>query len=188
MVYYTNMNIFILDNSPVKSAQYQADKHVVKMILETAQMLSTVHRVLDGSEYKAPSKSGKTMRKAWRLDTPNENILYSVTHLNHPCTQWAMQSSSNYQWLYDHFVALCDEYTYRYGKTHMTDTKLRDALSMLPKHIPIGQPTPFVQAMPEDVKNADPVTAYRNYYIQYKNNIVTWNKTRPQPTWYKETI
>ena len=112
------MNIFILDEDPVRAAQLQCDKHIVKMPLESAQMLSTVHRMLDGTETRRPSKSGKTMVKYWELDEPRESILYKAVHYTHPCTVWSMESVANYNWHYEHFVALHDEFVYRYGKTH----------------------------------------------------------------------
>ena len=92
------MNIFYFDDCPVKSAEAQPDKMLVKMPLETAQMLCTAHRVLDGDDY---------------ADSVG---LYKEAYKNHPCTVWARQSRGNYEWLYTHFLALGMEYTYRYGK------------------------------------------------------------------------
>ena len=100
------MNIFYLDRDPVIAAQMMCDKHVVKMILESAQMLSTAHRVLDGDEYA------------------DRRGLYKLAHKNHPSTIWVRSSLENYTWLYDHMVALMEEYTYRYGKHHATERLL----------------------------------------------------------------
>ena len=125
------MNLFIINKDPVLAAQEQCDKHVVKMIVESAQMLSTVHRMLDGKETRRPSTSGKTMAKYFELPDERENILYRACHFNHPCTIWTRESIHNYRWHYLHFAALCDEYTYRYSKIHSTDTKLRKALDEL---------------------------------------------------------
>ena len=99
------MNIFYFDECPVVSAEAQPDKMLVKMPLETAQMLCTAHRVLDGDEY---------------ADSVG---LYKEAYKNHPCTIWARESSSNYSWLYRHFLALGMEYNYRYGKTHASIIK-----------------------------------------------------------------
>ena len=129
------MNLFILDRNPVVAAQDQCDKHVVKMIVESAQMLSTVHRMLDGNETRRRSVSGKTMTKYYELPDDREDVLYKACHFNHPCTIWTRESCCNYTWHYKHFAALCDEYTYRYDKIHSTDTKLRKALSILPNNI-----------------------------------------------------
>ena len=94
------MNLFILNRNPVIAAQDQCDKHVVKMIVESAQMLSTVHRMLDGIETKRPSKSGKTMAKYFELSDDREDVLYKAVHFNHPCTVWSRESMHNYRWHY----------------------------------------------------------------------------------------
>ena len=117
------MNIFYLHEDPVRSAQLHCDKHVVKMIIEYAQMLSTAHRMLDGTQYIDQS-SGRRIKR-WRLANPYmESFLYKASHINHPSAVWVRENAIQYQYMYDMFVALCDEYTYRYGKVHMTDDKL----------------------------------------------------------------
>lgn len=182
------MNIFILDKNPIKAAQQQCDKHVVKMVLESAQMLSTVHRVLDGTLTRIPSKSGKTMVKAWVLPDSRENILYKAVHVGHPCTQWTMESLSNYAWHYDHFEALAIEYEYRYGKKHKSYVDLEYALSIPPKNIrqDIGQ-TPFKLAMgaaPECINKSDPVGSYRAFYQTKQDRFsMDWTK-RSIPEWF----
>lgn len=175
------MNIFYLDTDPKVSAQMMHDKHVVKMILETAQLLSTAHRVLDGTPY-IDSSSGRKIKR-WSLSKVRlENSLYKATHINHPSAVWSRVNSGNYHWLYEHFVALCDEYTYRYGKVHATDTKLRDVLLMEPENIPSGGITQMPQAMPDKYKNSDSVTAYRSYYIGEKKQQSKYTK-RNSPIW-----
>jgi hypothetical protein len=179
------MNIFILDNDPVIAAQEQCDKHVVKMIVESAQMLSTVHRMLDGVMERRPSKSG-AMLQYWKLNDQRENILYKACHFNHPSTVWTRESKANYQWHYKHFIALCDEYTYRYGKVHSTDTKLRIALQQIPTNIPEKHMTPFKLAMgsnPECMLE-DAVESYRRFYeTKQKRFTMIWTK-RPVPKWF----
>ena len=160
------MNIFYLSPDPVEAAEMHLDKHVVKMILEVAQMLSTAHRLIDGD------------------DNIIDPIIYKATHKNHPCAKWCRESLSNYKWLYNHFCALCDEYTYRYGKVHMTDTKLRHVLCIPPKGIQDNGFTELAQAMPDEFKHDDPVVAYRNYYIGAKNKFAKWTR-RPKPEWYQ---
>mgnify|MGYP006271713743 FL=1 len=129
------MNIFILDTDPIVAAQWQCDKHVVKMIVESAQMLSTAHRILDGEQTRRPSKSGKTMVKYWvHPNQELEDTLYKAVHVGHPCTIWTMETNANYEWHYQHFKALCIEYRFRYGKTHSTETLLTDALRRPPSH------------------------------------------------------
>jgi hypothetical protein len=179
------MNIFILDNDPVIAAQEQCDKHVVKMIVESAQMLSTVHRMLDGVMERRPSKSG-AMLQYWKLNDQRESILYKACHFNHPSTVWTRESKANYQWHYQHFIALCDEYTYRYGKVHSTDTKLRIALQQIPTNIPEKHMTPFKLAMgsnPECILE-DAVESYRRFYeTKQKRFTMVWTK-RPVPKWF----
>ena len=179
------MNIFILDNDPVIAAQEQCDKHVVKMIVESAQMLSTVHRMLDGVMERRPSKSG-AMLQYWKLNDQRENILYKACHFNHPSTVWTRESKANYQWHYQHFIALCDEYTYRYGKVHSTDTKLRIVLQQIPTNIPEKHMTPFKLAMgsnPECMLE-DAVESYRRFYeTKQKRFTMIWTK-RPVPKWF----
>jgi hypothetical protein len=182
------VNLFVLDNDPVKAAQLQCDKHVVKMIVESAQMLSTVHRMLDGVETRKPSKSGKTMSKYWVLPDERENLFYKAVHMHHPCTVWTAESNNNYNWHYVHFVALCDEYTYRYGKVHATDTKLRKALKSPPRNIPNGNLTlqPLaMKAKPECMDYRDIVGSYRKFYQTKQGRFKMAWTNRPVPDWFK---
>ena len=183
------MNIFILDDVPVKAAQLQCDKHVVKMIVESAQMLSTVHRMIDGVMERRPSKSG-SMLQYFKLDDEREGILYKACHYNHPSTVWTREGCCNYTWHYNHFIALCDEYTYRYGKVHSTDAKLRDILKALPVNIKQGK-TAYKLAMssnPEcvinDLGGTNAVESYRKFYEtkQHRFNMA-WTK-REVPEWF----
>tara|TARA_B100000902_G_scaffold311643_1_gene301533 strand:+ start:29 stop:604 length:576 start_codon:yes stop_codon:yes gene_type:complete len=190
------MNLFILNYDPVIAAQEQCDKHVVKMIVESAQMLSTVHRMLDGTKEKRPSKSGKRMVDYYRLEDMREDELYKAVHFNHPCTVWSRESCCNYSWHYEHFVALCDEYTYRYGKVHSTDTKLRKLLKPLPVNINRkGGMTSFRLAMksnPECVVDSlggpDPVKSYQNFYKTKQARFkMEWTK-RQIPEWFNNAV
>ena len=180
------MNLFVLDKDPTIAAQVQCDKHVVKMIVESAQMLSTVHRMLDGVETKRRSVSGKTMAKYFELPDDREHTLYKACHFNHPCTIWTRESMFNYRWHYIHFAALCDEYTYRYGKIHSTDTKLRKALEQLPNNIPVVKMTQFKLAMksnPECISSC-PITSYRKFYETKQHRFkMDWTK-RKAPEWF----
>ena len=179
------MNIFYLDEDVTKAAQYHNDKHCVKMILEYAQLLCTAHRVLDGQRMVITTDKGrkKTIHKH---PNPNlDNILYGAGWLQHPSAIWARASKANYEYLYALFNALCTEYTHRYGKIHLTYQKLNDILKHPPQNIDFvkqfTQPTP---AMPDDVKNADSKTAYRDYYNKYKQHLDLWTK-RERPEWIK---
>ena len=143
------MNIFYLHAIASKAAEYHCDKHVVKMILETAQLLYSAH---------------------WTLNPEglHENP-YRKTHANHPCAIWVRESLSNYRWLADLGYWLCQEYRFRYGnKTHATEWRI-DWLRTNPPAglVDIGA-TPPRQAMPDDYKDADAVIAYRAYYVENK--------------------
>ncbi len=158
------MNIFILSTNPVEAAQMQCDKHVVKMVLESAQLLCSVYE--PGT---AP---------------------YNRTHYNHPCAIWARASLDNYEWLLDHADALCAEYTYRYDKRHKSqdiiewcrDTFLYSFDDNLPFSTLPADRTPFAQAMPEQYRHSNPVIAYRRYYKEVKADLLTYTK-RPMPEW-----
>jgi len=176
------MNIFVLDKSPKISARYHCDKHTVKMIVESAQMLSTTHRMLDGVMERRPSKSG-SMIQYFKLSDSREDILYKACHFNHPSTVWTRASKANYAWHYWLFHELCKEYTHRYGKVHLTETKLLDVLSKVPDNIPdVGQ-TKFPQAMPDYCKMSDSIEAYRKYYINEKKYFAKWTN-REVPEWF----
>ena len=183
------MNIFYIHTDPKKAAEMMLDKHVVKMVLETAQLLSTAHRVLDGEEYVGKSASGRSARR-WRLPDEREDILYSATHINHPSAVWCRWSNNNYIWLYCHFIALLNEYTYRYGKVHKcAEPSFRQLLQTLPTNIPVGYFTPVTPAMPDEYKvvlpnqvGADSVASYRNYYKNAKAHLHKWTK-RERPEW-----
>lgn len=177
------MNIFILDESPGCAARQHCDKHVVKMIIESAQMLSTAHRVLDGSEYQDRTRNGRRIKR-WRLNE-NDDRFYKGVHVNHPCTVWTRQSKENYKWHYELFIALCDEYTYRYGKVHETDRKLRELLKEPPNNFKCVGLTPWPQCMPDYCKHKNPITAYRNYYKNEKKAFAVWT-TRNTPNWFTD--
>jgi hypothetical protein len=183
------MNIFILSESPIEAAQLQCNAHSVKMVLESAQMLSTAHRMLDGYTERNLSKSGKRMVDHWIHPDPQmDKVLYKAVHFNHPCTVWSMKTDSNYKWHYEHFVALCDEYTYRYGKVHLAETKLKEVLAQLPRNIPKGPLTPQPLAMgsnPECMNPNDVVGSYRAFYQTKQERFkMVWTR-RPVPEWFK---
>ena len=155
------MNIFILDTDHYKNAMAHCDKHVVKMIIEYAQLLSTAHNVLDG--IKSPEG------------------IYKSTHINHPCAVWARKTDTNYIWLYQLFCALCNEYTHRYNKNHKTQNLTR-LLCNPPHNIEIGPKTPHPLCMPDTCKMEDSIESYRKYYNDEKRSFCTW-KNREIPNW-----
>ena len=153
------MNIFFLDFNTKKCAEYHCDKHVVKMILETAQLLCGVHWVI-GSE--AP---------------------YKLSHKNHPCAIWTRSSLSNYLYLCDLGLELCKEYTYRYDKKHKSQDVIEWCLVNKPNIHDVDFTAPPL-AMGEEFKiGNDVIESYRNYYIEDKKAIVSW-KNRPIPDWF----
>ena len=152
------MNIFVTDPSPHVSAQVLPDKHVVKMPLETCQMLSIVCSEKWGHGYgelhKIDGTPYKTEKGAFR---------------NHPCTIWANDTLENAWWLLTHGIALSLEYTHRYGKTHSCHRPLLEATHLLPS-ADYTKHTPFVFAGPDQFKydkTIDIFTAYK-YYINSK--------------------
>ena len=144
------MNIFYLDKDPRVAASYLYNKHVVKMILESAQMLCTAHHCIMGEDADVPYKS---------------------THKNHPSTVWARRSADNYLWLYQHFTALSKEYTKRYGKDHLSYTKCKNKVNMLPGGLAWSGLTEMPQCMPDKYKDPCSIKAYWNYYIGEKHTV-----------------
>ena len=145
------MNIFYLDEDPKLAAIYQYNKHVVKMILESAQMLCTAHHVHGNPD-----------------DVP-----YKQAHLNHPSSVWARENASNYRWLFEHFCALSQEYYVRYGKTHLSYTKCFHPLSMIPARLEgtFNGITKMPQCMPDKYKDKCCIQDYWNYYIGEQHKV-----------------
>ena len=160
------MNIFYLHKDPAEAAKLQYNKHVVKMILESAQMLCTAHHEIMGDD---------------------ANVPYKRAHVNHPSTVWARRSAQNYVWLYDHFVALAQEYKKRYGKDHLSYTKCEPYLRFLPGGLPYTGFTQPPQAMPDEYKDECSLQAYWNYYINDKKHIANPNKEKLYEERPKET-
>lgn len=151
------MNIFVLDYNPQVAAEYHCDKHVVKMILESAQILCAVHH-----------KNG------------NSDVPYKLTHANHPCTIWAGESKQNYLWLTELAEALNDEYIFRFKYTDtytkVDNHKSYDVIANLPDiDLPDIGLTRFAEAMPDYCKiSEDTVINYREYYRKEKAHILKY--------------
>jgi hypothetical protein len=156
------MNIFVLDRNTKLCAQYHNNRHVVKMILETTQLLNNVFIKHD----------------------PNYVPVYKPTHKNHPASIWASENLSNFKWLLQLGLDLCEEYTFRYDKVHKCESILREfAKSKSRDKIPHGELKQFALCMPEQYHSSDPVAAYRNYYKGDKQHIADWKRRTP-PAWY----
>ncbi len=157
------MNIFVLDTRPLQCARAHCDKHVVKMILETTQLLST----------------------AVHVSSPEPvDGLYKKTHVNHPCAVWARATSGNFYWLSKLGDYLLAEYTYRYGKVHAS-TPVFERAKSLRDFITPGLLTPFVFVGPDEYSDRPVDEAYRLYYANDKRHIATWTK-REVPKWWDE--
>lgn len=164
------MNIFVLDYNPQVAAEYHCDKHVAKMILESAQILCAVHH-----------KNG------------NSDVPYKLTHANHPCTIWAGESKQNYLWLTELAEALNDEYIFRFKYTDtytkVDNHKSYDVIAELP---PIDLPdiglTKFAEAMPDYCKiSEDTVINYREYYRKEKAHILKYTNAQT-PYWINREV
>ena len=163
------MNIFVTDPSPYVSAQVLPDKHIVKMPLETCQMLSIVcsekwghgygeiHR-LDGQPYK-------TEKGAFR---------------NHPCTVWANECLANTWWLLSHGFEMCKEYTHRYGKTHSCENTLLEAGNIIP--FTLDRPKSFVFAGPDEFKHDKSIDLFTKYQKYIASKPWTWNNYLRDPS------
>ena len=151
-----------LHETPSTCAQQHVDKHVVKMILEYAQLLSTAHRVLDGVESVGLSKTGRK-QKRYVLSDERDSNLYNATHLNHPSAKWTRHSACNYRWLFKLWIELMREYNYRYGKIHAC-MRLVKYLKTSPKNLASKRFTEPTPAMPDDYKvHNDSIQSYKNY-------------------------
>jgi hypothetical protein len=167
------MNIFYLDDDPIKSARAHVDKHVVKMPVETAQMLSTTLREMG-------------------VNAPDEGTdkLYQVSYAWHPCTKWVGRSYENFRWTCKFGLALCHEYTHRYGRFHAAEQVFSTIIKLVDS-VPISAwPEIGITERPKCVapefKQYDPVTAYRLQYLAKKTRLFHWTN-RPMPKWIEDT-
>lgn len=177
------MNIFYLDKSPEQCATWMVDKHVVKMILETAQLLCTSHRVLDGTLTEIITDKGKR-KKVYVLPNSLDKTMYTATHVNHPSAVWARETNNNYHWLHQHLIGLLKEYTFRYGKKHKVELSgLHEVLRKSPNNIRMAKMTTMPSCMDTEYKvSKDPIKNYRNYYRKGKSHLHKWKKRSP-PNW-----
>jgi len=164
--WWIRLNIFALDTNPQKCAEWHCDKHVVKMILESAQMICTTHHLHP------------------RIKQYYE-IPYKCTHTFHPCTKWVRESLDNYLWLFELISSLNNEYKKRFN--HVQNHKSFDAVKTLPlPNIKSIGLTPFAQAMPDEFKQtSNPCENYKLYYKLGKKDILKYNHSE-MPNWLKE--
>ena len=161
------MNIFFLDEAPYKSAEYLCDKHIPKMILESAQMLSTA-----------------VQRYTGRIEE-----LYKPAYPNHPMTKWVGDCRDNFEWAMRNAHGIHEEYVSRYSKVHKSSNILNIIWNdNLKKEIPEGNFTTPPQCMPDEYKNKNYVTAYRKYYQGEKKYFAKWEKGRSVPKWWRHSV
>jgi hypothetical protein len=158
------MNIFVLDKNPTEAAKYHCDKHVVKMIVENAQLLSSAIHSLNMGEDKK---------------------IYKKTHFNHPCAIWCRESKENYEWTIEHGIALCNEYTKRFGgKIHKSMSVIMHSMTY-DSFFKSSTLTPHAFAMPTKFRNLDdPIHSYRLYYAGSKFRFAKWRYG--DPSWWGE--
>lgn len=152
------MNIFVVDECPTLAAKQLCDKHVVKMVLETAQLLSTTLLMYD-------------------IEAP-----YKLAHKNHPCSIWARESEGNFLWLVEHGLSLAAEYTERYDKIHKSQSAIEYCFENAPSFEKFSKQhlkTPHVLCMPDEYKTNSVVESYRNYYRGSKAEMATWKQNKP---------
>lgn len=188
------MNIFILDDSPRKAAEYHCNKHVVKMILECGQMLCAAHWMhLLKNYYDGDISDFKRVRdiQQWLYDNthPAEQPPWKLSHMRHPCTLWTNESYSNYHWHWQLGVELCKEYTKRYKKIHKSEVVIDWLGKNTPRFMKDKGLTAFPICMREEYKVKDnPVQSYRNYYIHDKVRFAKWEPHAVTPEWFREGI
>lgn len=192
------MNIFVLDEDPKIAASMQCNKHVVKMILESGQMLCAAHWMawLDGEDKRPVLGDFKRVRDAqnWLFENVPKvrQPPWKMSHIRHPCTLWAASTIGNYFWLLDHMRGLLDEYTRRYKKKHKSEEVYKWLSIYQPSDMMSGKKrlgkTPHPLCVPEEIKcfTQDPVQAYRTYYVTHKSHLAKWAPRAAPPSWWPE--
>lgn len=155
-----HVNVFAVDRDPVRAARALCDRHVVKMTLETAQILCTAARALG---QLAP---------------------YRPTHAAHPCVEWAAARRANWDWLVRHGLALAAEYERRFGRVHRSRAVISQMARRGPPRAAARRRQPFAQVMPERYRGPDAVAAYRRYYVGEKARFATWRPPSQPPRWW----
>jgi hypothetical protein len=165
------MNIFVLHHHPYKAAKSLCDKHIPKMLLESAQMLCTAAHHLTRPD----------------IDWPT---IYKPAYVNHPCNVWVRASLQNYEWLAAHAFYLASEYNRRFHRRHASEDVLVDCVKRLHMRsmiFPSIERTEHPLCMPDEYKCSDPVESYRRYYIAEKSRFARWERGTPAPDWWPET-
>ncbi len=177
------MNIFYLSHDPIESARWHCDKHVLKMPIESLQLMFSVHWKVAGVR-KTSEK--EILGERWREVFPGlpRETPYGIGYQNHGCAKWALSSADNYRWLSRLAQELLLEYERRWsGREHVCKPLARWAAENVPDLPEIGLTSPYL-AMPNSMKSEDPIGSYQRYY-HYKTVYmrVTW-KGRSTPPWW----
>ena len=190
------MNLFYLDHDPVLAARWHVDKHTVKMPLESCQMLSTAHRLLDGElmTITTPRRRKLYVLRGETVTIGVDGLVrvdgqqcYAASHVNHPTTRWTMATRDNYEFHVQFLLELLDEYKRRYGRTYRSAETVLPFLRYPPRNLTARGFTPPPQAMPDCYKVADVVESYRNYYAGSKWRFAKW-KHGDVPPWYLDRV
>ena len=178
------MNIFILDRDPIKCAKYHCDKHVVKMVTESLQIMGSNMWFQNGifTKKQIPELNSE-VQDIWsnfpRTSSDGKISPYGIGYMHHPCTKWARESKENWDWLLELTLNLSLEHEQRYGKVTMS-RKIAEWFSKN-YEAPVSKGlTEFYQAVPEELKGPDPVHAYRLYYAGWKEYFAKWKNEVPE--------
>jgi len=193
-----HLNILWLDDDPSVAAQQHCDRHVPKMIMETAQILSSVWHVQAGVhagaawtqvlsvDWLPPTQAAPPREIDWFSVTLCGQRIYRARHTIHPAVAWACQYGGNYDWLYKLGMALLAEYEYRFGRLHACMPVLR-TLELMPPPL-LKTADQFCDGriiMPAEIAAEEVVESYRNYYRKSKLNSLQYTRRKP-PTWIAE--
>lgn len=183
------MNIFYLDEDINKCVEYHCDRHVVKMTVESIQMLASAYYLQHGfnKKYKDLEDSEIQLMKEVFKGFPRSNI-YRISHPHHPSTQWAAASINNWNWLLELGMCLSKEFTIRYNKIHATQPRYEWMKNNPPKNLSNNPWTHPPLAMPDIYKTSNHVEAYRNFYVNEKSSFAKWDKLNNTPKWYTELL
>lgn len=184
------MNIFVLDSDPDTAALYHCDKHVLKMILETGQLLCTAHWVLWAKQLGKERSDFRLVRDLQQFlleSVPKDRQPpWKLTHINHPCSVWVRETVSNYHWTLRLMGSLLQQYKRRYKKRHKSTTVYEWLVENVPPGIPDEYVTDHPLCMPDECKvGNDAVASYRKYYTERKAYMAKWKNGVTPPWWAK---
>ena len=183
------MNLFVLSEDVKENAQMHCDEHVVKMILEAAQMMCTCLQIDKMFGHCVPRNLTKTELADLRSFAAVTEEWYKPNHVNHPLSVWVRSDIRHYRYMREYALALFDEYKFRYGPDKKHKAATLCTVLPEPNHLPCGgEPLKWIACMPDEYKTDDVIQSYRNFYIRSKSNFASYKKNRPPPTWYLDGL